>query len=93
MRASILALAALAAAGTSASASAAICLEPRAPFVFLRKPTKPYCAMDRSCEAWEVELYRSQVKKYFTQLEDYLSEVDRFQKEAVEYAQCMAKLD
>ena len=78
----------------SVPANAAICLEPRAPsLLFLRKPLKPYCASTRSCEEWQIESYKNEVSRYYQQLEDYISSVDRFRKKASEYAQCMADLD
>lgn len=76
------------------AAAAALCLEPRAPSVlFLSKPSKPYCATSRSCEQWQVDSYKRDVARYYARLEEYLEEVDRFRKRAVEYAQCMADLD
>jgi hypothetical protein len=78
----------------SAPAQAAFCFEPKAPSIlFLRKPTKPYCASTQSCEEWEVESYKSDVRRYYRSLEDYASSVDRFYKQAAEYVGCMSKLD
>ena len=77
------------------SAQAAFCFEPRSPSLFvISKPAKPYCATSGSgCESWEIESYRSDVRRYIAQLEEYLNGVEKYRKDAYEYAQCMAKLD
>jgi hypothetical protein len=80
--------------GLTSPAAASFCLEPRAPSgLFIRKPTKPYCAASRSCDEWEVSSYKAEVKRYYQQLEDYASSVDTFRKKAAEYVECMADLD
>jgi hypothetical protein len=80
--------------GFSTSASASFCLEPRAPSaMFVRKPTKPYCAASRSCSEWDVNSYKAEVKRYYDQLEEYAASVTTFHKNAVEYVECMANLD
>lgn len=74
--------------------SAAFCFEPRAPsMLFVQKPTKPYCASDRSCSDWQVESYKGDVRSYYQQLEEYAASVDKFRKQAMEYVECMADLD
>jgi len=77
------------------SAQAAICFEPRSPSLFLiSKPKKPYCATSGSgCESWEIESYRSEVKRHIARLEEYLDSVEKYRKDAYEYAECMAKPD
>jgi hypothetical protein len=77
-----------------AFAAYSFCSEPRAPSLsFITKPSKPYCATMRNCEQWEVDSYRSNVKRYFDRLQEYLADVESYQKEAYEYAKCMADLD
>jgi hypothetical protein len=80
---------------SSAPADAAygFCMAPRAPSVFLSKPTKPFCAASRSCEQWQVTSYKNEVEQYFNSLKTYLEDVDKYQKKAYEYAECMADLD
>ena len=95
MRRQLMAAALVAAlAGISGPAQAAYCFEPKAPsLLFIRKPTKPYCAATQNCSEWEVESYKSDVRRYYSALEEYASEVDRFYKQAAEYVECMSKLD
>ncbi len=87
-------LAAVASYGTTA-ASASICLEPRAPSLFMvSKPRKPYCATSGSgCEKWEIDNYRSEVRRHISRLEEYLADVEKYRKRAYDYAQCMAEPD
>lgn len=74
--------------------ASAFCLEPRRPSsMFVTKPSKPYCAVSRSCEQYEIDSYRSDVKRYYDQLREYADSVDRFYKQAAEYIECMSKLD
>lgn len=49
--------------------------------------------MDRSCEQWEVDNYKSDVDRYFRSLKSYLGEVDTYYEEAYAYAKCMSDLD
>lgn len=80
--------------GISVPAHAAFCIEPKAPsLLFIRKPMKPYCATDRSCDQWEVDAYKSEVSRYFSQLKQYAADVDEYYKDAAEYVGCMSKLD
>ena len=79
--------------GSSASAAyVGFCFEPRAPIAILSKPTKPYCAVSRSCDKWQVDNYRSSVERYYSDLESYASDVDRYYKKAAEYIECMSDL-
>jgi len=80
-------------ASQPAQAAFGYCSQPQAPTVFVRKPSKPYCATDRSCEQWEVDSYKSEVDRYFRSLKAYLAEVDTYSEEAYAYAKCMADLD
>ena len=77
------------------SSAYAICFEPKAPSLFMiSKPRKPYCAtIGDGCDQWEIDSYKNNVKRYFDQLRDYLTEVESFRKKAHEYAECMADLD
>ena len=77
----------------TASAAYSFCYEPTAPSAFLRKPTKPYCAINRSCSDWEVNSYRNEVDRYFRNLREYADDVDRYYSEAADYVACMSKLD
>ena len=76
-----------------AQAGYGFCLEPRAPSLFASRPSKPYCAISRSCEQWQVDSYNSEVNRYFDALKNYLVDVDSYRKKAYEYAECMADLD
>ena len=77
---------------TEAGAAYSYCMEPRAPSLFLTKPTKPYCAASRSCTEWEVSSYRREVESYYRDLEAYAADVDKYYKRAQEYVTCMADL-
>lgn len=77
----------------TAKAAYGFCYEPSAPSAFLRKPTKPFCATNRSCSDWEVNSYRSEVDRYFRNLREYADEVDRYYSDAADYVACMSKLD
>jgi hypothetical protein len=61
--------------------------------MFVSNPSKPYCAISRTCRDYEIESYKSEVKRYFDQLREYANSVDRFYKQAEEYIECMSKLD
>lgn len=76
-----------------ANAAYSFCYEPRAPSVYLRKPTKPYCAASRSCSDWEVQSYRNDIDRYFRNLREYADSVDKYYSDASEYIACMSKLD
>jgi hypothetical protein len=81
---------------TSVSSTPAVgaygfCIEPKAPsLLFLRKPSKPICIS--GCSEWEISNYKSDVKRYFSSLQEYSDDVDRYYKKAGEYVECMAKL-
>ena len=66
-------------------------MEPRAPSLFVTKPTKPLCY--DGCSSWEISSYRSEVESYYISLEQYANDVDRYYKRATEYVECMADLD
>jgi hypothetical protein len=76
-----------------ASAGYGYCMPPDAPLAFLRKPTKPLCAADRSCDEFEVQMYRNEIDRYFQSLKKYLADVDTYRDDAYAYAKCMADLD
>ncbi|WP_066657596.1 MULTISPECIES: hypothetical protein [unclassified Sphingomonas] len=80
---------------SSAPATAAYryCMSPRAPSFYGTRPTKPFCAMRRNCSSYEVESYRQDLKRYFDNLQNYLSDVDRYRKQAYEFAQCEIDAD
>lgn len=80
-------------ASEPAYAAYGYCSQPLAPTLYARKPSKPYCAINRSCSQWEVDNYRHDVDSYFRSLKEYLGKVDDFQEEAYVYAKCMAQLD
>ena len=69
------------------------CMAPRAPFLYAAKPSKPYCVSSRSCSQWEIDSYKRSVESYFNDLQQYMTDVDKFRKLAYEYAECMADLD
>lgn len=77
----------------TARAAYGYCSQPIAPTAFLRKPTKPYCATNRSCSEWEVSSYRDEVDRYFRNLREYAADVDSFYSDASDYVTCMGKLD
>ncbi len=77
----------------AASAAYRFCQQPMAPSIYLRKPTKPYCAISRTCSEWEVSNYRSELDKYFRKLRSYAEEVDNYYSNATDYVACMSKLD
>ena len=80
-------------ASKPAYAAFGYCSPPLAPTLYARKPSKPYCAINRSCSQWDVDNYKRDVDRYFSSLKEYLSKVDDFQEEAYVYAKCMAELD
>ena len=57
------------------------------------KPTKPYCAASRNCSEYQVSSYKSAVRSYFDDLEQYANDVNRYHKQATDYVECMADLD
>ncbi len=62
--------------------------------MFLTEPRKPYCATTGSgCSQWEIDNYKRGVESYFNSLKDYLAAVDKYRKQAYEYAECMSKFD
>lgn len=77
----------------TASAAYRFCSQPMAPSAYLRKPTKPFCASNRSCSEWEVSSYRDEVDRYFRKLKTYADEVESYYSEATDYVSCMSKLD
>ena len=77
----------------AATVGTSFCMEPRAPSLYIVKPTRPFCAASRSCSEFEVSSYKRSVDSYFSELRQYVSDVDRFSKKAYEYAQCMTDLD
>ena len=79
--------------GISDTAQARICIPPTAPFVFISKPTKPFCAARRTCSDWEVHSYQDDVERYYKKLKNYLETVDQYQAASYDYAKCMADLD
>ena len=79
--------------GPSANAAFGFCSQPMAPSTYLSKPSKPYCAANRSCEEWEVNMYRNQVRNYYHDLKRYADEVDEFYRDAADYVECMSDLD
>ena len=81
-------------AANATPAVASTCIEPRAPSaLFMRKPSKLYCAQSRSCSEWEVGSYKADVRRYYQELEEYASSANAFRKQAAEYIECMADLD
>ena len=91
----LLALAAILAIGSSAWTPAVAgfgyCMEPRAPSLFVTKPSKPICIS--GCSEWQVSAYKRDVAAYYDALRQYADDVDRYYKKAGEYIQCMADLD
>jgi hypothetical protein len=79
--------------GKPSAAVASICFEPRAPTVYLRKPSKPFCAAMHSCTEFDVSSYKRDIERYFRDLQQYLDDVGRYRREANEYVECMSKLD
>jgi hypothetical protein len=80
-------------ASQPAQAAYGYCSQPMAPSLYARKPSKPYCAVNRSCNQWEVDSYKSDIDRYFRSLKSYLGEVDSYYEDAYAYAKCMAELD
>ncbi len=73
--------------------AAGFCFEPRAPTLYVSKPTKPFCAVRRECSQWKVDSYKSELERYFNSLVQYRVELDKYYKNAYEYIECMAELD
>jgi hypothetical protein len=74
-------------------ATARYCSQPTAPSAIYSKPSKPYCAITRDCEDWQIRSYRTELESYFGKLKRYLAEADTYYEEAYAYAKCMADLD
>ena len=73
---------------------AGTCFEPRAPSsLFLSKPRIPFCVSSRTCSQFDIDNYKREVSRYFGQLQEYLDDVAKFRKAAVEYVDCMSQLD
>lgn len=79
--------------GPANAAASSYCSEPRAPSMYISKPSKPYCASSRSCSSWEVSSYKSSVERYYQELEDYADGVNRYVRQANDYIECMSDLD
>lgn len=77
----------------AATGAYSYCSEPRAPSIYLSKPTKPFCATTRNCEQWQVDMYRNEVRSYYNDLETYADDVDRYYRNAADYVECMSDLD
>lgn len=77
----------------TANAAYGYCSQPNAPSTYLRKPSKPYCATNRTCSDWEVTSYRDELDRYFRNLRTYAEEVDSYYSDATDYISCMSKLD
>ncbi len=78
-----------------AQPASAFCFEPSAPQIFLiSKPQKPFCLQlfsDTPCNAWEIDSYRMEVKRFVARLQLYVNEAVAFGGEATDYAKCMIK--
>jgi hypothetical protein len=81
---------AIGSSSTPPAKAAGMCMEPRAPSAFLTKPSKPVCF--NGCSEFQISSYRSQVRSYFANLEQYATDVDRYYKRAAEYVECMSDL-
>jgi hypothetical protein len=69
------------------------CTEPRAPMVYISRPTRPFCAATSNCTQFDVDYYRRTVREYFRQLQEYAEAVDRYYRSAGQYVECMSHLD
>lgn len=90
-RALICAVMGVAALSTPSPASAAYCVQPSPPSIYISKPMKPFCSP--RCSEFQVQMYRDEIDRYFRRLKDYAREVEDYYRDAGEYIQCMAKLD
>jgi hypothetical protein len=89
-------IAALAGASVSsapASAAYGFCSQPFAPTTFLTRPSKPYCAALRNCTELDVQQYRNEIDRYYSDLKRYATQVDDYYDAATAYVKCMADLD
>lgn len=68
-------------------------MAPRAPSFYGSKPSKPFCAAARNCTTFDVENYRNQLRRFYSDLQQYLVEAYKFYKLAYEYADCEAGSD
>ena len=68
-------------------------MEPSPPM----KPSKPYCAIKRSCSEWEVKNYQREMENYVEQLKRYIQQAqefaDSYVADAVKYAKCELRSD
>ena len=78
---------------TPVQASFGFCSQPMAPTVFLRKPSKPFCAARRNCTDVDVQMYRNEIDSYFRSLKNYANEVESYYADAAQYVKCMSDLD
>ena len=76
-----------------ARAAFAYCSQPLAPSAYMRKPTKPICAISQDCSDLDVQLYKTELEGYFKKLKKYLGDVEDYYADAYDYAKCMANLD
>jgi hypothetical protein len=67
-----------------------ICFSPRAPSFYTSKPSKPICYND--CSQWQIDSYKNQVRNYYSELETYATDVDRYYKKQIEYIECLTDL-
>jgi hypothetical protein len=89
----IAALAALIGPAMPAGAAFGFCMSPTAPTFFGSKPSKPFCATNRSCSQWEVDSYKRDIEQHFDKLERYVRQVDDFNEQARTYVRCMSEID
>lgn len=80
-------------ASSTTKAAFAFCFSPIAPSLYISKPSKPYCAFNRSCSDWEVQSYTQEVERYFRKLKSHLYDVDKYYNDSYDYVKCMSDLD
>jgi hypothetical protein len=78
---------------TPASAAFGFCSQPFAPTAFLTRPSKPFCASMRNCTEFDVQQYRNEIDRYYTDLKRYATQVNDYYDAATAYVKCMADLD
>jgi hypothetical protein len=81
------------ASSTPAQAALRFCSAPYAPTAFLRKPSKPYCAITQDCDELDVQMYQNEISRYFKALKKYAQDVDEYYENAAKYVKCMSELD
>ena len=80
---------------TSSSFALAFCVEPTGRFIETPvKPSVPWCVNEwdntHTCDDWVISTYYDELSNYQAEVEYFITRLNSYVDEAVEYAQCRA---